>query len=461
VFDPWNSKYLVPNCLGECISEGKQIKIRANYCRALIFAGNTLYLWNQATTLKKQLLRACDLHKGQDVLLVGTFLNGSGLGPAVKSVIGESNFTLIDFSQQAIEHLQIMPKAQLQWHMNAFASLADKRFDRVILFSIASHIQNWDECAKQMNRVLKDQGRVIIAEDPIGGNEFIKASHEDVTLEAIMIRLMDGLGLAENELPNVNTAYLKNLFNQYLTWSGYSSQNGLYVFHGGKGDNHKNTKRNWVTSDAVESFLEKKPFLNPWDLLRPHEVNAWGDIINDAAAHSLAQGMFLKGWLSLIYDYNPKIVDSMNAKLKLRELEPTINILRSFGESNQLTKFDISALNGKSLQKTMSNYLNSCEKNSFDMIWLPQVMSCLNKDMIIKLLTLLKKGGQMVIIDACMKNRGWTSSLKDSGLLNCIIVKTKFPKLGAHRNFNTFKDNLVTKYEFQKKGFLIFRGIKK
>jgi SAM-dependent methyltransferase len=473
VDNPWDSKYLVPNRLSESVSESDQIKIRAQYCRALIFAGNTLYLWNQAANLKKQLLRACHLHKDHSVLLVGTFLNGSGLGPAVRSVVGESNLTLIDLSQKAIENLQVMPKAQLQWQLNVFDSLADKTFDRVILFSTASHIQNWVDCAEQINRILKDQGRLIIAEDPIGGNEFFKASHEDIKLEALITRLLDGLGLHENELPNVNTEYLTRLFNEYLTWSVYSSQNGLYVFYGQKGANDQNANRGLVTSDAIESFLAKKPFLNPWELLRPHEITAWGAIIKDAAAHSLAQGLFLNGWLSLAYDLNRDIVESMNAKLKVntgarilafgclsRELEPAINILRSFAESKKLTQFDIPAFAGESLQKAMSNYLDSCEKNYFDVIWLPQVISYLNKNLIIKLLKLLKKEGQIVIIDACIEDKEWTFRLKENGLLKCIIVKTKLPKLSTHNKLDVFKDNLVTKYEIKKKGVLVYGGIK-
>ena len=288
--------------------------ILAHYCRALIFAGNTCYLWNEAADLKKRLLCECQLQEGQRVLMVGTFLNGSGLGPAVKSVVGESNATLIDLSQKAIESLQIMPKAQLQWELDVFDSLGVESFDRVILFGVASHILNWDACAEKIASILRMQGRVVIAENQIGGKAFINACHEDARLEALHIRILDGLGLREDEWPDVDPAFLEKRFAKYLTWSSSDAQGGLYVFCGQKGADDKNRKQEWAPTREMGAFLAENPLVSPWELLRPHELKAWGDIANDAATLRQAQDLFLDGWLRLAYDRNPDIDAGMKDK---------------------------------------------------------------------------------------------------------------------------------------------------
>jgi hypothetical protein len=60
------------------------------WCQAIFYAGTTLYLWNETPELKAAFLSLCSLDEGVDVLVIGKYVEESGLGPAIRSVVGSS-----------------------------------------------------------------------------------------------------------------------------------------------------------------------------------------------------------------------------------------------------------------------------------------------------------------------------------------------------------------------------------
>jgi hypothetical protein len=88
VGDVWSSNYLKDYYADIIGPEIFDPATRDQFCEAFFFGGNTLRVWNEATDLKKNFLQGSSLANGQKVLLVGKFIDESGLTAVIKSLIG-------------------------------------------------------------------------------------------------------------------------------------------------------------------------------------------------------------------------------------------------------------------------------------------------------------------------------------------------------------------------------------
>jgi len=55
----------------------------------------------------------------------------------------------------ALRNVDDSPGEKLKWDFDYLDSLPDHSLDRVILFSVASHVANWSHFAAQIKRVLR------------------------------------------------------------------------------------------------------------------------------------------------------------------------------------------------------------------------------------------------------------------------------------------------------------------
>jgi len=258
----------------------------ADWCQAMFYAGTTLYLWNEVPELKAGLLSACALDEGQAVFLIGKYADESGLAAAVRSLVGDTGtLTVEEIGERVIAaFLEGSPAAgtRLQWDFDYLDGVPEKSLDRVILFGAASHVTDWPRFAAQVDRVLSDDGLLVVAETPLGGKEFSEATHIDSHYESFVLRVLTGLGLREDELPDCSPKDLAALFKPYLSWSHHFSWQGIYLFYGQKDGKAAGAVPSLPrATDEVRAFLAFKSGKGIWDLLSEPEKRVWGATIED------------------------------------------------------------------------------------------------------------------------------------------------------------------------------------
>lgn len=491
VEDPWSSKYVLPyykEIFGNQIFDPE---IRAKWCKACFYAGNALRLWNQALELKIAFLTACSLKSDHKTLLIGEHLAESGVEPALRSIV--EHIETNDISSQALSKLMDKP-AGLQWDFHMLDKLPDDSIDRLILFDAASHIANWSDFAEQINRVLCDTGIAVIAEAPLGGNDFFEAFRLDSHLEAHSLRILAGLGIKETDFPKTDPASLEKLFKPYFAWNRSFSWQGVYLFYGGK------TKREFAdnlhfpakTSEAC-NFLTERQFRIAWDFMTTEEKAAFDDLVGDTEKQfNWGRATFLAGGLRLMGDLNSNYVELMYENLQAKpgdkvfmlgelfeELGFLTELKRRKGEMAELAAIDVST-KARSYAKSGGipqwdyDFADPYPDNYFDVAWIPQgVHHCSDWHKFApKLLRILKPGGQVIMHECRIGAPEWWQGVQMSGFLKCIIEKIYLgpgrKKLGE-RQFDVtpetivhaFGDKLRNSFSFASKGWLVFWGYKK
>jgi SAM-dependent methyltransferase len=294
------------------------------WCQALFYAGTTLTPWNESPELKAAFLSACSLDADQDVLVVGKYVDETGLGDALRSMAGAAGSVMVEeIGSRAIAAIRAggprkaadaPPGTKLQWDFDFVESLAGASLDRVILFNAASHVADWDRFAARVDRVLRPGGRLVVGEAPLGGKEFRDGLCQDAHYESFILRVLTGLGLRADELPDIAPAELTARFEPYLAWSRSYSRQGVYLFYGEKagaaagcdgappvpGAAASAASAGQGTASpsgaparlvpitvfpradaAVGRFLEAKPTTGVWDHLSREEQEVWGPVIED------------------------------------------------------------------------------------------------------------------------------------------------------------------------------------
>jgi SAM-dependent methyltransferase len=451
-----------------CGPEIFDAEIRDQYCEAAFFGGNTLRLWNDAVDLKKDFLAASALANGQKVLLVGKFVEESGLVATVKSLIGATGeLTTVDTTQEFLDAVRT-PKALLQWDFS-FNDLAANSYDRVILFSAVSQIKNMGDCAAQINRILKDSGRVIVAEDPVGGREFLDAIHMDTHGEAHTFRMMNGMGITERDLPTVGIPEMTGAFKD-LTGTGSSSWLGLYSFCGQKGGAIETyTLPQPASGSALAAFFTQKEFKPSFDWMTARELAAWPIIADPKVRASCALSLFLAGGLNLIADLNDREGGTNNLmydNLKIRKGDKVLIISELLDEMEHVARYEkrtgVKLSDAILYQYEISprvrsagtrarfadkepqdkdakmtfyyEYPDAYPDDFFDVVWMPQGCGhCINwDDTCARLIRVLKPGGMIMMQEHDILGPDfWTACTKVSAQFRSIMEKQYLSMMGT------------------------------
>ncbi len=430
----------------------------ADWCRAMFYAGTTLHLWNEIPELKTAFLSACSPAEGQSVFLIGKYAAESGLAPALRSLIGKAgNITVEEIGPPAITaitKISSTPGTKLQWNFSYLDSVPDRSIDRVILFGAASHVANWNDFAKQIHRVLRDGGRLAIAEVPLGGKEFRHGLHEDSHFEGFILRVLSGMGVKEDELPDIGAEDLATLFQPLLRWSKSFSWQGIYVFYGqkgGKGDS--SFMMSPKSTEEVQTFLAVKPSQTLWDFLTDAEKSAWGSTVEEINRPDLANSVTWGGgnlvwcWLNTrtITDimWNNLMVKPGDKVLMICELPEDLGTLEELqkrvGKTGEIVNVNMSpskkAYNYKNWQERRKKYMeqgspeewpydfaDDYPNNYFDCIFVPQGVHHSSNWLrdAPRLLRALKPGHQFMAIE-CGINRPQMSAAREISALVRIV----------------------------------------
>lgn len=164
------------------------------------------YQTQELTDFLAQLVPTFQLKQGQKVLDVGT---GTGiLIPFLLEAVGSTgHVTAIDFAEKMVEACKTKYSnlANVDFKVQQVEKLdfPSATFDAVTCFGLFPHIENKEKALKQMNRVLKPDGKLIIAH-ALSSKELI-AHHRNATAvardtlpnEAKMKRLLKQAGFTE------------------------------------------------------------------------------------------------------------------------------------------------------------------------------------------------------------------------------------------------------------------------
>jgi SAM-dependent methyltransferase len=433
----------------------------ADWCQAIFYAGTTLYLWNEMPELKAAFLSVCSLEEDADIFLICKYPEESGLVPAVESVLrGRGRLTVEEIDERVITAFGTgSPSAgtDLQWDFRYLDGVPDGSIDRVILFGAASHVADWRRFAAQIERVLRNEGRLIVAEAPLGGKEFREALHEDSHYESFILRVLSGLGMAEDELPDTGAEALTAIFEPHLAWTRYYSRQGIYLFYGQKGGEGPArlvpVAKFPPATPQVREFLKVKAAETTWDLLSERERQVWGTTVADINTPHMGRCVTWGGG-SLCWNYRNQreITDIMWGNLAARpgdkvmligefpeDLGTLAELEKRVGPTGEIVVVNITSspksYDYKGWQAKRKEYMEQGSPEEwpydfaddypdgyFDLIFLPQgVHHCNNwlRDAP-RLLRAIKPGGQVMAIE-CGINRPQMATARQLSALARIV----------------------------------------
>jgi SAM-dependent methyltransferase len=502
--DPWD--YVTPYAVKLFGSDMLDQKKRAIWCKALFCGGNYLHLWNKAVELKLALLSACALKERQRVILIAKYGNESGLVDALHSLLGrEDHLTVEEIAPKALASLSQIyctTGKRLQWDFNCFDSVPDQSVDRVILFGVASHIGNLKEFIKHMYRVLRSRGRLIIADAPWGGKEMVTAMHLDAHLEGFVARILSGMGMNEEELPQIGPEDLVAMSKSLWAHTRTFSWRGLYIFYGQKDGKEENRFGEFpVSTEAVRTFLTERPSTSPWDFLAVAEIDALGSEVKEINLQkNWGRAIFFGSNLKRCWTNAKSITHLMYSNLRskpgdrvlvigefLEDLGFLPELRKRIGEAGEMATFDMVEKSrlGYTQQWEMGPSVTIPEKhqwdypfadkyadNYFNLIWLPQgVHHAYSWNRIApKLLRALKPGGQVMMSECRVPSPEFHHGIQMSGMLKCIVDKIfwamdttleEMPDCSTTEIARAFGDSLTDTFCLEWNGFLLFWGYKR
>jgi ubiquinone/menaquinone biosynthesis C-methylase UbiE len=177
------------------------VKNRKDYFNASAVTWDQRYQNRELTDFIDQLVPTFNLKPGQRVLDVGT---GTGIliSYLLKAVGPTGHITAVDYAEKMIEKCKAkyanIPNVSVAIQQAENLDLPPESFDAVTCFGLFPHLENKEAALKQLNRVLKPGGKLIIAHAL--SSEEIKAHHRNTSV------------VAQDVLPDA--AEMRQLLNQ-------------------------------------------------------------------------------------------------------------------------------------------------------------------------------------------------------------------------------------------------------
>ncbi|MCW4046984.1 MAG: class I SAM-dependent methyltransferase [Candidatus Bathyarchaeota archaeon] len=161
------------------------MKNRKEYFNASAATWDQRYQNRELTDFIGQLVSTFNLKPGQKVLDVGT---GTGiLIPYLLKAVGPTGHVMaVDYAEKMVEICKAkyasVPNVSLGIQRAENLDFPPESFDAVTCFGLFPHLENKEAALKQLNRVLKPGGKLIIAHAL--SSEEIKAHHRTVSVVA-------------------------------------------------------------------------------------------------------------------------------------------------------------------------------------------------------------------------------------------------------------------------------------
>jgi SAM-dependent methyltransferase len=232
--NPWD--YLQPNDVerfGPVILDRDEQK---RWSSAL-FLGGLSYMWQKSTVLRDLIFLHLALKAGDRVLLLGEALEGSRFPADIRARIGDAALTSIDIIEEARNAMlqrRIGRNGKLgTWEYTYTHATPAEHYDAVFVLQGIGHSDDWAITGRELTRVLKPGGPIVLAE--IGfGPQFFAALEMDLHVEYIFRKIVAGRQRELGDAAYYSTADLAAAFAGLLNDVGSFSWRGADLLWGRK-----------------------------------------------------------------------------------------------------------------------------------------------------------------------------------------------------------------------------------
>jgi SAM-dependent methyltransferase len=236
--NPWN--YLQPNDVerfGPAILDPAEQK---RWSSAL-FLGGLSYMWQRAEPVRDLIFLHLALKPGDRVLLLGEALEGSKFPDDVRARIRHGDglgelvcVDIIEEARNAMTARRIGRNGKLgTWEYTYTHGTPDAHYDAVFVMQGIGHSDDWTITGKELLRVLKPGGRILLTE--IGfGPQFFAALEMDLHVEYIFRKIVAGRQRELGDAAYYSIAELQTAFAGMLADVGSFSWRSADVFWGRK-----------------------------------------------------------------------------------------------------------------------------------------------------------------------------------------------------------------------------------
>lgn len=232
--NPWH--YLQPNDVerfGPVILDPAEQK---RWSSAL-FLGGLSYMWQKSTAMRDLIFLHLALKPGDRVLLLGEALDGSLFPQDIKARIGGGELVCVDIIEEARNAMiarRIGRNGKLgTWEYTYTHGTPAAHYDAVFVMQGIGHSDDWSVGARELLRVLKPGGSIVLAE--IGfGPQFFAALEMDLHVEYIFRKIVAGRQRELGDAAYYSIAELEQAFTGLLTDVGSLSWRSADLFWGRK-----------------------------------------------------------------------------------------------------------------------------------------------------------------------------------------------------------------------------------
>jgi SAM-dependent methyltransferase len=230
---PWD--YMGPAetaILGDIVLDPQE---QARWGRAILF-GTLPYMWREkASVIREMIYDKLALKPGDKVLIIGECVAVCGFDSDMQGRMnGEGHIDIVDITDVARRSYidgVIGRGGQLatwQWTYTK-----DTHYDAVAVLQSIQHTDDWHESARELTRVLKPSGSIVLAEIMLGPN-ILTAASADVHIEAWVDKIFSRMGWAIEKIPYYSLEQLHDAFAGVVENEHSCYWKGIEIFWGKK-----------------------------------------------------------------------------------------------------------------------------------------------------------------------------------------------------------------------------------
>ena len=233
---PWD--YMGPAetaILGDIVLDPQE---QARWGRAMLF-GTLPYMWREkATPIREMVYDKLALKPGDKVLIIGECVEVCGFPSDMQERMGGTGtIDIVDITAKArgayMEGIVGRGGQLATWQWTYTDKTPEAHYDAVAVLQAIQHTDDWHESARELTRILKPGGAIVLAEIMLGPNILASAS-VDVHIEAWIDKIFARMGWDIERFPYYSPEQLTEAFEGVAEKCGTFVWKGIEVFWGRK-----------------------------------------------------------------------------------------------------------------------------------------------------------------------------------------------------------------------------------